>query len=73
MPSSDPSWFSLSVPQIWSLLAAVDTGPQWTHIAGWRKAFELTGHHLRQMRAYRERIASMWPGWLGRGTNIMSF
>jgi len=54
-------WAGLTVPQIWAMLAPLDTGPQWTHVGGWRRAAELTAHHLARMADYRARIAAAWP------------
>jgi len=55
------NWSALSVPELWALVAPIDTDPQWTHVAGWRQALELTTHHLERMAEYRSRIAAVWP------------
>jgi len=54
-------WSRMDVAQIWSVLAGYPTDPQWTHVDGWRKAYQLTSAHLRRMRDYREWIAVTWP------------
>ncbi|HET8682237.1 MAG TPA: hypothetical protein VFM54_10225, partial [Micromonosporaceae bacterium] len=54
-------WSGMSVAQIWGVLAGYQTDPQWTHVDGWRKAYQLASAHLRRMRDYRERVAAAWP------------
>lgn len=61
MSGSYTNWSGLTVPQIWAMLAGLDTGPQWTHVDGWQRAAELTGHHLTRMVEVRTRIAAAWP------------
>lgn len=54
-------WSTMSMAQIWSVLAGYDTDPQWTHVSGWRRAYELASAHLQRMREFRAKIAATWP------------
>lgn len=55
------NWWSTSIPQMWAMVSHYDTSPQWTHVTGWRKTFELTSYHLARMQQYRDKIATTWP------------
>ena len=58
MESTD--WRRYDVPGMWSMVSDFDSGPQWTHVGGWRKAFELSGLHLTRLRSYRDRLVVVW-------------
>ncbi|HET8661428.1 MAG TPA: hypothetical protein VFM55_20825 [Micromonosporaceae bacterium] len=59
--SAYTDWSGMGVAQIWAVLAGYQTDPQWTHVDGWRKAYQLASVHLRRMRDYREWVAAAWP------------
>ena len=54
-------WKAFDVPTIWAMLDGFDTDPQWTHVSGWQKTFDLTSRHLARMKSYREQLAAAWP------------
>ncbi|MDQ7911344.1 hypothetical protein RB614_43330 [Phytohabitans sp. ZYX-F-186] len=46
---------------MWRLLENQQSDDHWRLVAGWRKASELTGTHLRRLEQYRTNLAEVWP------------
>ncbi|GAA4931143.1 hypothetical protein [Actinoplanes utahensis] len=54
-------WRTMPIEMIWPLLKNHDSAPHRTMGDAWSKSSELLANHVRQVKAYRDKLAEAWP------------
>lgn len=59
--SGGTNWWSLRVPEMWSMIERHDGAGHQHLIAAWKRSAELVLQHISGVQRYRESLAAAWP------------